>query len=1173
MISFMLRRGDRTFGGRAAMAGTGLFMALLAAAVGFQAEAQKPRKQSATKNTVVPKTEISPEDREFFENKIRPMLVDQCFTCHAAANKTAMGGLQLDSREKLLKGGGRGTALVPGKPEASLLLRAVSHTDPKLQMPPNSKLTSEQIAALTEWVKRGAPWPSAAKQTAPSGFSVKARAGHWAYQPLKKAAPPVAKPAASSSKITRQTSKIENPIDAFLQVKRAAKGWKPAPPADKRTLLRRVTFDLTGLPPTPDEIAAFLSDKSPNAYEKVVERLLASPHYGERWARHWLDLTRYAETDGHEFDFEKPGAYEYRDYVIRAFNADVPYDQFVKEHIAGDLLPNPRRHPTEKFNESIIGTGFWWLGEGKHSPVDLRVDEGDRVDNQIDVFGKMFLAQTLACARCHDHKFDALSTKDYYALSGFIKSSRYQQAAINAPEAVRPVALTMAEQAKPLQKRLAQEAAKTQIQVFSHAAGEAGVKAVRLQDPPASLGVRKSGQVAGRAVKDTKDPFYALALLTGDEANRSPEAFAAKKSEALQKLREQAEKAEKAREKVTVFEDFAKPDYAGWYVSGEAFGSGPAASALRWQDAGQVVSVFGGGLADSGSVSETLQGALRSKTFLIPKNFLLFRMAGSGTQVNLIIDGFQRIRAPIYGGLTIELKAPNRMAWYAMDLTKWVGHRAYIEFLDMGPGRIIVDEIVFADAPTMPDAPNALILKTLDDPALGASEALAKSTQALIEETLNLWAGGQLETAPDSRARLELVNALLQHAAPQKEPAEAKPVSDAPTLAAAVEQFRKTEAKLPPIRRVMAAADGTGEDDRVHLRGSHKTLGEVAPRQFLEVFRLSSPATASAKEKEVTAPAWKSDCGRLELAQQLTTVSAPLLARVMVNRLWHHHFGAGLVRTTDDFGLMGDRPTHPELLDWLAAAFMAKDERGRRNAESKQKNSSLLLPPSSFGGAWSLKKMHRLMVLSQAYRMASHSDAKTEEADPQNRLLHRMNIRRLQAEEVRDAILAVSGRLDKTMFGPSVLPHLTQFMEGRGRPSSSGPLDGNGRRSLYIGVRRNFLTPFFLAFDYPVPFSTMGRRTVSNVPAQALALMNNPMVVEQATVWAKRVLSQPGSAAERIHRMYETAFGRPPTDAERADALAFLAERSKEIGAEDDPRAWADLCHVLFNLKEFIYLH
>jgi hypothetical protein len=1183
---------------RGVVLGSGLFAALLVAAVGLQAETPKRQKPTAAgkrpATIAARQPAISPEDREFFETKIRPLLADNCFTCHAAANKTAQGGLQLDSRARLLKGGSRGAAVVPGKPEASLLLRAVSHNDPKLQMPPNNRLPAERIAALTEWVKRGAPWPSdVTAAAASSGFSVKARSQHWAYQPLRKVAPPLTndqRPTTNAPKLKTRNQKPEtrnqNPIDAFLRVKREAKGLKPAPPADKRMLIRRITFDLIGLPPTPEEVAAFLNDNSPNAYEKVVERLLASPHYGERWARHWLDLVRYAETDGHEFDFEKPGAFEYRDYVIRALNADVGYNQFVQEHIAGDLLPNPRRHPVEKFNESVIGTGFWWLGEGKHSPVDLLVDEGERVDNQIDVFGKAFLGQTLACARCHDHKFDAISTKDYYALSGILKSSRYTLAAVNPAESVQPAVQRLSEFSRLLQRDLPRETA-PQVgrwlgEVLSpnpptpfptsprSSAGKGENSALHnaLASPfPVSAanvvgkGVGGLGNLARgvwarammEAEKNPADPFHAWAMLTKEETSRSSEAFAAKRAELVKTLRERAEAAKKARESAVVFEGFGKTKYDGWYVNGEAFGAGPTTAAMRWSNVGQVVNVLGAGVADSGQASESLQGALRSKTFTLSKNFVLFRMAGNGGQARLIIDGFQRIMAPIYGGLTLGLKAPDRMAWYAMDVNKWVGHKAYIEFLDMGPGRTVVDEIVFADSPTLPEAPNPLILTMLADPALTSPEALAKRYLALCEETLSLWAGGKLNAAPDAIARRELVNWLMRNDPVRQAEEEPKRIPMSPTLLASWEQYRKYEAELPSLRRVLAAADGTGVDDRVHLRGSPKTLGETVPRRFLEVFSVTSsrphPATPSPNSgrEGVRRLALQSDCGRLELAQSLTTQAAPLLARVMVNRVWHHHFGAGLVRTPDDFGLMGERPTHPELLDYLAGEFIRQ--------------------------GWSLKQMHRMIVLSQAYRMASRSDAKTEEADPQNRLLHRMNVRRLESEAVRDTILAVSGKLDRTLYGPSVLPYLTEFMEGRGRPTSSGPLDGNGRRSLYIGVRRNFLTPFFQAFDYPTPFSTMGRRTVSNVPAQALALMNNPFVVEQTTVWAKRLLSQPGTAAERVNGMYDTAFGRPPTEAERADALAFVAQQEKEYGAADDPRAWADLCHVLFNLKEFIYVH
>ncbi len=319
----------------------------------------------------------------------------------------------------------------------------------------------------------------------------------------------------------------------------------------------------------------------------------------------------------------------------------------------------------------------------------------------------------------------------------------------------------------------------------------------------------------------------------------------------------------------------------------------------------------------------------------------------------------------------------------------------------------------------------------------------------------------------------------------------------------------------------------------MHIRGSTRTLGEVAPRRFLEVLAGDSPASTA------------EGSGRLELARKIADPANPLTARVMVNRLWHHHFGRGIVASVNDFGLMGREPTHPELLDYLASRFVAS--------------------------GWSIKAMHRLIVTSRAYRMSSQLTPEADRLDPSNELWHRRDVRRLEAEAIRDTILAVSGRLDPTLFGPSVAPHLTPFMEGRGRPGHSGPLDGDGRRSLYINVRRNFLTPMLLAFDYPTPASSMGRRNVSNVPAQALTLMNDPFLIGQAKFWATRIRKDPKvTAAESVETMYREAFGRPPSDDERSAALAFLDEQARAYGQPDEIRAWADLAHVLFNVKEFV---
>jgi hypothetical protein len=405
-----------------------------------------------------------------------------------------------------------------------------------------------------------------------------------------------------------------------------------------------------------------------------------------------------------------------------------------------------------------------------------------------------------------------------------------------------------------------------------------------------------------------------------------------------------------------------------------------------------------------------------------------------------------------------------------MDVSKWIGQRAYVELIDDGDGFIALDRVLCSDTGT-------------PAPAADTVPELSDSTRSEL-------------------ARL-LTNLSAQRAA--------------------------IEALLPTPRRALAMADGNGWDESVHIRGSYKTTGEVAPRRFLEACGGAAMEAAG------------NGSGRLELARKLVAESNPLLARVIVNRVWQHHFGEGIVRTPDDFGNMGQKPTHPDLLDWLASYLRDNN--------------------------WSLKKLHRLIVTSDAYRMSSRGSVRADSADPQNRLIHKMSVRRLEAECIRDSILAVSGRLDKTMFGPGVMPYLTPQMEGRGRPPASGPMDGAGRRSIYLAVRRNFLNPMLLAFDFPVPFTCMGRRTVSNVPAQALTLMNNPFVVEQAVIWASKMLSEAGLTDDkRMALAYETAFARPPTAQELESGRKFL-------GSQPDSRlAWAAFCHVLFNVKEFIFV-
>jgi hypothetical protein len=603
------------------------------------------------------------------------------------------------------------------------------------------------------------------------------------------------------------------------------------------------------------------------------------------------------------------------------------------------------------------------------------------------------------------------------------------------------------------------------------------------------------------------------------------------------------------RENVELFEDFESNSYEEWYPSGQAFGTQSAQTCdfrFRKDLAHPVAELVSKGTAHSGIVSGKLQGALRSKTFTITKSFIYYRVrrregqANPGRQnkngqVNLIIDGFQLIKNPLYGGLSINIPLGESFRWYRQDVRKFKNSKAYIEILDEDDGFIEVDTILFSDSAAVPpEEPNRLITRMLDDPALDSLEQLAKKYEQLLVESVELWRQGKLSSSEISSDRIEIINWLLKH----ELLFDSIPLSvhNRQKVRDVRQRFEIMESRIYPPQKVLAIADGTGENERLLIRGNHQKPGPDVPRRYLEVF-------AGPKQRLPN-----SGSGRLDLARHVVDPSNPLTARVIVNRLWLHHFGRGIVPTPDNFGKLGQPPSHPELLDFLASELMQN--------------------------GWSLKRMHRMMVLSSTYRMSSRpSDSEAERIDPEIVLLHRMRIRRLEGEVIRDAILAGSSRLDRKMTGPSVLPFLTSFMEGRGRPKNSGPLDGEGRRSLYINVRRNFLTPMFLSFDYPTPLTTMGRRSVSNVPAQALTMMNNPFVVQQAYVWAERVLSEPGKTPkQRIRRIYETAFCRLPTDSELAAALQFLSDQGQEYNGPDDPRTWADYCHVLMNVKEFVFL-
>lgn len=996
----------------------------------------------------------TPEAIAFFESKVRPILVTHCYECHSVQGDSMEAGLLLDSKWGWQTGGESGPAIVPGDLEQSLLIEAVRYQEETVSgMPPRSKLPEDQIQILERWVEMGAPDPRP-KVEAKAGasdaepFDLQQRVQeHWSWKPIQAATPPA----------VRNESWPSGPIDRFILSKLEQSGLEPAPPASKRQWLRRVHFDLIGLPPTVQQINAFLADESADAHERVVDQLLESQHFGEKWARHWLDLVRYAETYGHEFDYPITGATEYRDYVIRALNADLPFDQFAREQIAGDLLDQPRRHPQQGFNESILGTGFWYLHEATHAPTDVLGDEAAIIDNQLDVFGKAFLGLTIACARCHDHKFDAISTADYYALSAYLQSSCRQQ--VNLDPQGRREALNQ-------QIREAVEKAATQL-------------ATAASDP----------QPFSASLSDMLSP---LALPVDHEAATPPRSVAATSD--FIPFADFDSSAE--------FEKGQFPN--GWSSTDEAFQAIGSKLVLRTDG-----TVAMPGTIDSGVAGGKQVGTLRSPTFEISTSMIHIRMkATANVTVQVVIDNYRMatfsdllFRGTLLHGANTD--TGGTWAWKSLggDLKKYLGHRAYLEFVDSGDGSIAVDQVVFSNQP-VPVEPESVPLNPSE-----FQSRVAQSLQDIAHQRSNRWLAWQTDRQAISVDKLD------------------------PQAGAFLATARQCAEQLPAPHFVLAMAQGTEENARVYIRGNHANLGESVPPRFLTALG-GKPGS------------------RLDLANQVASPDNPLTARVTVNRVWHHLFGRGLVPTVDDFGPQGQPPSHPELLDWLAQDLI--------------------------DSGWSLKHAIRAMVLSQTYRQDSVASPNLDadwiaRTDPTNRLLHRMPVRRLPAESIRDAILAVSGRLDPTPFGPSVPTHRTPFMTGRGaRPS--GPLDGNGRRSIYLAVYRNFLNPFLSTFDTPGPFGPQGRRSQSNVPAQALALMNDPMVIQQAQTWARRVADDSQTSMEqRIAQMVETAHGTEASAAQQAMLSEFLTEQATVYGALDE-RAWTDLAHALFNMKAFYFV-
>jgi len=1067
----------------------------------------------------------------FFENQVRPILVKRCGECHGATGK-AKGGLRLASREDVLKGGDSGPAAVPGHPDESLLIAAVRYVD-EPRMPPKGKLPDPEIDVLAGWVARGLPWPAQAATAAatPSGKAwtiTPEQRKHWAYQPVRDPAPP---------KVADE-SWPKSSIDRFVLAGLERKGIGPAPAADRRTLIRRATFDLTGLPPSPEEVARFEGDDSPDAFAGAVDRLLASPRYGERWGRHWLDLVRYADSRdargvGGSDDITE--AYRYRDWVVAAFNADIPYDKFVVDQVAGDLVP---ASGPDGFNaEGMVATGLLTIGEWGTGDADKEKMMTDIVADQVDVVSRAFLGLTIACARCHDHKFDPISHADYYGLAGIFFSthilpdpgpktagSPMLRTPIAPPSTVEAAARHKARLAE-LERKLtataeaeavaAARAALPRVgdhlraaaEVAGDVDGTATVEAMAASHKvePAALrrwldylGLAGEGTLLGRPVASMLGAKGVDCWIGPTDA---PPWVGVNRNDGPVTLLTFVLPAQS----VDLHPGPSEPAAVAWTspIGGEVRVRGRVADAddkggngVAWsldRRRGRAWKALASGEIPNGGKAEIAPVAVEVepgdglRLVVFPKGEYSF----DTTTIELKID-------PVDGrpgwDLGADLLPDLHLGGRGNPHPDRTGRPEVWRFLKLDPtsrARRADPKSMLADWSKAVDA--------------GDEDGVSAAIRA-IEARLN---------GPDGKG---LVDELTSPSGPLR-PAPAKLSPDATArlagLRAEIDALKASPP--PPIPLALVAREGGVprsvyegfHDARIQIRGEYARLGPVVPRRF--------PTILAGDEPPKIGPG----SGRLELARWIARPDNPLTARVMVNRIWAFHFGEGIVRTPSNFGKLGEPPNDPDLLDHLAREFVAS--------------------------GWSIKAMHRRIMNSAAYRQASAVAAEARRADPENRRFGRMNRRRLESEPIRDSLLAVSGRLDPAMGGPAYRDFNVP------------------RRTLYLMTIRSDRSSFGPMFDAADATAIVDTRVVSTVAPQALFLLNNPFAIEAARAFSERVRRESDTTDGRIDRAYRLAYGRPPADDE-------LAVGRDLVGRGDDPARWAAFGHVLLCANEFFFV-
>ena len=956
--------------------------------------------------------EIGKEDLAFWKDEVKPLLQESCWKCHGAEKKIR-GDLVLTTRQGILDGGEIGPAVDLKNPEASLLLQMVSYKDGDHEMPPLGKLSDEQIATFSEWIKRGLPFHTDDEiefhHKEDENFSntvVNERTkAHWAYVKPVDHSPP-------------SGTGAKHPIDAFILDQLKKSGLPVNPPANPATLLRRAHFDLLGLPPEIDQVDAFTKDNSPKAFEQTIDRLLASPQYGEKWGRHWLDLVRYAETNGYERDSDKPMAWRYRDYVIRAFNENKPYDRFVQEQLAGDELP-------EADADAITATGFQRLGIWDDEPADRELARYDYLDDILRTSGDIFLAMSIGCARCHDHKIDPIPTKDYYSMLSFFAN------------------------------------------VSPH--GKGGTNLVKVQGAKGNSQFSNQFEKWSRREKDLQrqiDSFESKFLVKFDE-------------DLL------LEKSSKIRNKPVVLVSDARAGTSTWSFSTEK-------PSDDWFEVGFDHSKWDlgkGGFGREGTPGSKVNTKWHTPNIWLRKNF---RLAAIPKTLRVTLHHDEDVQVYLNGKLILERS----------------GHVSKYETHDVSKE---------------------------------AADVLQTGKNVIAVHCQQTSGGQYVDLGLDSFDEAVDLAALIRK--------HAKSLMGDGAYNNYKARSRDLQRHLPTRPKeneyeVLAVGERGNNTIRILQRGNPVLKGDEVSPAFPSV--LTSQAAVIPEDYKTD----KSSGRRRALAEWITSKENPATARVMVNRIWQHHFGRGIVRSTSDFGFQGNLPTHPKLLDWLAVRFMESD--------------------------WNIKAMHKLIMTSQAYQRSSDPSDVCFEKDPLNDLLWRFDMRRLGAEEVRDSVLAAKGTINLQIGGPSVTPPLpdvilaTASRKGAGWGGST-PEQAN-RRSVYVKVKRSMQMPILINHDMADTDSTCPVRFSTTVPTQALNMLNGKFMNDSAITFAERIRKEAGAdPAKQIAHGLKLILSRTPSSEEIKGAINML-EDIKTSAKLSDKDALDRFALLALNLNEFLYL-